>query len=265
MNRFHRFGMAIVAVCILLCFAISAASAQTPDDIAKKGKLVVGMLVDAPPFGTTDKNLEPDGFDADLAKRLAKFLGVAVEIVPLTPPTRIPALTSGRIDILVASFAVTPERARQVWFTNPYNALDMVLLAPKSRPIRSASDLAGLKIGTTRGSLHEALITKLAPPTSQIIRFDDDATAYQALLAKQVDTLGIAGALAAEVMKANPAADLETKILLQRTPVSMAIRRGETELLRWLNSTIFAMKNNGELDELHRKWLDSPSPDLPSF
>ena len=87
----------------------SAASAQSLADIKKKGEITIGMLVDFPPYGTTNAQNQPDGYDADVAKLLAKDWGVKANIVPVTGPNRIPFLLTNKVDLLVASLAVTPE------------------------------------------------------------------------------------------------------------------------------------------------------------
>ena len=88
------------------------ASAQTVADIKKKGEITVGMLVDFPPYGTMNTSNQPDGYDADVAKLLAKDLGVKLNLVPVTGPNRIPFLLTNKLDLLVASLAITPERAK---------------------------------------------------------------------------------------------------------------------------------------------------------
>jgi len=86
------------------------ANAQTVSDIVKKGKVTIGVVSGAPPFGTTDAEGKPAGYDVDVANLVAKYMAVPVEIVPLTSPSRIPALESGKVDFLVATLAPTPER-----------------------------------------------------------------------------------------------------------------------------------------------------------
>ena len=83
------------------------ASAQTLDELKKKGELRVGLLVDFPPYGTVNARNEPDGYDADVARLLAKDLGLKLQLVPVTGPNRIPFLLTNKVDLLVASLAIT--------------------------------------------------------------------------------------------------------------------------------------------------------------
>jgi ABC-type amino acid transport substrate-binding protein len=109
--------------------------------LKKKGEINVGMLVDFPPYGTTNAQNQPDGYDADVAKLLAKEWGVKANLVPVTGPNRIPFLLTNKVDLLVASLAVTPERAKQVQFSQPYSAATIVLYGAKKSSIKAAADL----------------------------------------------------------------------------------------------------------------------------
>ena len=110
----RRAAIAALGLGAALTVFAPLASAQTVADIKKKGEITIGMLVDFPPYGTTNAQNQPDGYDADVAKLLAKDWGVKANIVPVTGPNRIPFLLTNKVDLLVASLAVTPERAKQV-------------------------------------------------------------------------------------------------------------------------------------------------------
>ena len=110
----------------------------------------IGMLVDFPPYGTTNAQNQPDGYDADVARLLAKDLGLKLNLVPVTGPNRIPFLLTNKVDLLVASLAVTPERAKQVTFSKPYSAATIVLYGSKKAAIKGAPDLKNFRIGVAR-------------------------------------------------------------------------------------------------------------------
>src|SRR3546814_4142368 len=89
------------------------------------------MLVDFPPYGIMNTENKPDGYDADVARQLAKDLGVKLNIVPVTGPNRIPYLLTNKVDVLIASLAITPARAEQVQFSHPYSAAQIVVFGGK--------------------------------------------------------------------------------------------------------------------------------------
>src|SRR3546814_16259010 len=88
----------------------------------------------------------PDGYDADVARQLAKELGVKVNIVPVTGPNRIPFLLTNKVDLLVASLAITPERAKQVQFSDPYSEARIVVFGVNEPKIDQAEDISGFHI-----------------------------------------------------------------------------------------------------------------------
>ena len=106
LDRRQLIGTAAAIACsALLASWAPAASAQTADEIKKKGSITIGMLVDFPPYGTMNSSNQPDGYDADVARLMAKDLGVKLNLVPVTGPNRIPFLLTNKVDLLVASLA----------------------------------------------------------------------------------------------------------------------------------------------------------------
>lgn len=243
-------------------FGLAAPSqAQTVDEIKAKGKVTIGMLVDFPPFGITTADGRPDGYDADVAKLLAKHMGVPVDIVPVTGPNRIPYLLTNKVDLLVASLGITEERAKQVQFSKPYAAIEIGLLAPQKTAIKGPEDLSGKRIGVARASTQDQSLTAVAPKDARIMRFDDDASAVQAMLSGQVDALGISNVVAQQIKTMAPQANYEMKFVLKSQVQGIAMRQGQDKLLAWVNDFLATVKNNGELNAIHQKWLGT---DLPS-
>jgi polar amino acid transport system substrate-binding protein len=259
-RRRFAIGAAGVAIAAALPGFLVTARAQTLDEIKKKGELTVGLLVDFPPYGTVNSSNEPDGYDADVARLLAKDWGVKLKLVPVTGPNRIPFLLTNKVDLLIASLAITPERAKQVLFSKPYAAATIVLLAGKKANIKGPADLKGLKVGVARASTQDIALTAVAPPGTEIRRFDDDASGMQALMSGQVDALGCSTTVAAQIDKRAPANTYEEKFVLRQQVMAMAMRPGQTELDKAVNDFIEKNKANGELDKLYQKWLGTKLP-----
>ena len=238
------------------------AMAQTVADIKKKGEITIGMLVDFPPYGITNAQNQPDGYDADVAKLLAKDWGVKVNIVPVTGPNRIPFLLTNKVDVLVASLAITPERAKQVDFSQPYAAATIVLYGKTSTTIKSAADLKPLRVGVARASTQDIAVTKAAPEGTEIRRFDDDASAMQALLSGQVDAIGCSVTVAAQIAKRAPANTFENKFTLVQQAMGIVVRPGQDDLLKNVNEFVAKNTANGELNKLYQKWLGADLPKL---
>ncbi|CAH1652048.1 LacI family transcriptional regulator [Hyphomicrobiales bacterium] len=262
-----KFVSAIGIGFISLVAAFAApAEAQSVNDIVSRGKVRIGVNSGAPPFSIVDPQGKTVGYDVDTANLLAKYLGVEAEIIPYTTAARIPALESGKADFVVATLSPTPERARAVMFTMPYSTFELVILAPKDSPIKEMADLAGKKVGVSRGTPQEVALTRNAPKEAAITRFDDDSTTMQSLISRQVEAIAIPETVFLELKKARPDIPFETKFKYFNQFMSIAVRKDAFELRQWLNTTLSYIKQNGELDDIARKWTGQPLPkDMPSF
>ena len=255
----------LLCACLLVGAGIvPLASAQTVDEIVKRGELVVAIDLTNAPWGFLDAKQEPDGFDPAFAKLIADRMGVKLHIERVTSPTRIPFLQSGRADMIISTLSVTAERSKQVWFSSPYAPNPLILIAPKDKTYRSYADLKGARVAVPRGSPQDLTVTKMAPD-AVIMRFDDDASVQQALMSGQADLLGGGILVPATLNKMNPGKDYESKIVLNDLFMSMAVRKGASDLLQFLNIQIFLAKQSGELDQLTRQYLGVPVGNLPVF
>jgi polar amino acid transport system substrate-binding protein len=241
----------------------AAAKAATPEEIKARGKLMVGVLTDYPPFGGTDAQQKPAGYDADVAKLLAKSLGVTLELVPVTGPNRIPYLLTNKVDVLIATFGITAERSKQVLFSNPYSTLTIYVLAPKSLNVKTPEDLKAVTISVARASTQDTAITAIAPPGTPLKRFDDDATALQALISGQVQAIGASNIILAQLNKDYPQLNIEPKITLREQANGMAFQKADTALQEFVNKFIAEIEKNGELSAINQRWFGSALKKLP--
>ncbi len=258
-------GAATAVMLVLGWLSGPAARAQTVDEIVSRGSINIGVLVDIPPYGFLNASQEPDGYDVEVARLLGKYLGVKVNIVPVTGPNRIPFLLTNKVDLLVATFGITPERAKQVMFSIPYAAIENVIFAPKDKHVVTLDDLKGMRVGVPRGSVQDVLVTQRLGAGAKISRFDDDASTYQALLAGQVDAIAETGLTGDDFYARSPAAGIERKLILLRQPNGITMRANQWSLHQWVNTFVYYTKNNGELDGLWQKWFHQPLPPLPTF
>ena len=258
-----RRSLGALLIAGLAAACLGPATAATPDEIKARGKLMVGLLTDYPPFGGTDAQQQPAGYDADVARLMAKSLGVQAELVPVTGPNRIPYLLTNKIDVLIATFGITAERSKQVLFSNPYSALTLYVLAPKSLNIKTPEDLKGVTIGVARASTQDTAISATAPAGTQIKRFDDDATTLQALISGQVQAMGGSNTILAQLHKDYPQLGIEPKITLREQANGMAFRKSDTALQQYANTFISEMEKSGELSAINQRWFGVPLEKLP--
>jgi polar amino acid transport system substrate-binding protein len=229
--------------------------------IEKAGTVKIGMLVDFPPFGIQDTAGNPDGYDADVAKALAAYLGVTAEIVPVTGPNRIPYLLSGQVDVLVASLGITAERAEKVSFSHPYAGISIAVYGASDAAVTDAAGLAGQSVAVARASTQDTGVTKVAPEGTDIRRFDDDASAVQALMSGQVQMIGLSNVVFSQI--SGMAGDrFNKKFDLSSQVQGIAVAPGSDPLLEKINAFVDQAKTDGTLDTIHQKWLAEPLPDF---
>ncbi|WP_420101749.1 transporter substrate-binding domain-containing protein [Bosea sp. (in: a-proteobacteria)] len=263
MNTTRRLMLAAGAAALALPALMGApAQAITPAEIKARGKIIVGIQGDNPPWGFVTSAGKQDGLDADIAALFAKELGVQVEFVPLEVNNRIPALTTGRVDVLFATMAMLPERAKAVQFSKPYVANTIVLVGAKKDTIKTNADMGSLTIGVAKGSAQDTQVTKNAPSSATIRRYDGDAPSIQALVSGQVQAVGGNVFYLQRIEQARPG-EFENKLAFQNLYNGACTRLGEKELNAALNSFIDKIKANGELKTIYDKWMKVPVHTFP--
>ena len=257
--------LAMAAMAIVSLSAVPA-EAQTVDEIIKRGKVVIAIDTTVPPYGMLDANNQPTGIDVEVANLIGKNLKVPVELVTVNSPGRIPALLSNRVDMVVAIFSITAERALQVSFSIPYAGQSAVLIAPKTANIKGPDDLKSLKVGVTRGALEDGALTQMNPAGMNLLRFDDGPSVSQAMLSGQIDAMGGGDYGEVYLRKGAKGEEYEQKFPLRAAHFGIGIRRGNPDLLQWLNTFVYQIKNSGDLDAISRKFRNGqPMIPLPVF
>jgi polar amino acid transport system substrate-binding protein len=253
-------GIAVAAVAMM--GVAQPVSADALDDIKKAGKIRIAVDLGVPPYGMTDDKMQPIGSDIDTAKALAKDWGVEFEHVPTTGASRIPALQTGKADLVISTLSVTPERAKVIDFSKGYAVLRTVIAAPKSVPLKSMADLDGKTVGTVRGTTHDTQLTKEGPKGMKLVRYEDDATEAQAFLSGQVDIFSTAELLVAPIDKKNPARQVEVKFVLDTFKLAVGVKKDETRLVDEVNKWIATNLKNGKLDAIYKKYHGNGLPDV---
>ena len=141
--------------------------------IKKAGKLVVGTEAQYPPYEFKDLNAKFVGCDMFLARKIADALGVTLEVVDMSFDGIIPAVQAGQVDMGIAAFTNTPERAQVIDFSDLYETSlqYLVVAADKVDTYTTKESLAGLKVGAQKGTIQSQLITS-ALPDSQLFELD---------------------------------------------------------------------------------------------
>jgi polar amino acid transport system substrate-binding protein len=253
-------GIAIAAIAIMSL--AQAANADQLDDIKKSGKIRIAVDLGVPPYGMTDDKMQPTGSDIETAKLLAADWGLQFEHVPTTGAARIPALQTGKADLVISTLSITPERAKVIDFSKGYAVLRTVIAAPKNIALKSMADLDGKTVGTVRGTTHDTQLTKEGPKGMKLVRYEDDATEAQAFLSGQVDIFSTAELLVAPIDKKNPARQVEVKFVLDTFTLAIGVKKDEKRLVEEVNKWILANLKNGKLDAIYKKYHGNSLPDV---
>ena len=252
-------GLALAA----LSLSFSPVHADTLDNIKKAGKVRIAIDTAIPPFGMTDDKLQPTGSDVDTAQLLAKDLGVTLEIVTTTGPTRIPMLQTDKADLVVSTLSITAERAKVIDFSIPYADHPSVVASLSTVPLKEIADLAGKRVAVVRGTTQDSDLTKQAKE-AQLVRYEDDATMALAFASGQVDILATARSLLPAISKKNPARTAESRITMQTNYLAIGMRKNEPALKAWVDGWVKTNLQNGKLGAIYKKWhgVDIPVDQL---
>ncbi len=266
---FRKFAICLVSI-LALCLMIGittvptvAAEKCTFDQILDRGEIVIGIGLQAPPYGYRDEKHQPTGYDVELAKLIAEQLGVKLKIVEVTGPNRIPYLLTKKVDTVIATFGITPERAKSINFTIPYYGASLLIVGYKDVNFKGVAEMSGFKIGVPRGTTQDITLSAVAPEGTTIIRYEDDVTTTTALLSKRVDAIIHSDLLANEIIQKNPDKNLEIKGILRVSPAGLGVRAEDWRLLQWLNTFIFCNMTSGTLQELYAETTGTKMTELP--
>ncbi len=257
MTRTHRTVVGAVLALAALATLVSLAEAQsTLETVKKRGKLIAGVKTDFPPFGYVDAGGKNLGFDVDVAHLFAKALfndDNQVELVAVTSGNRIPFLQSGKIDIIIATVTITDERKQVVEFSDPYFLSGSLLLVPKASPVKGLEDLAGKTVAVVQGAIQDKDVEQLQPKANRI-KFGKVSEAVLAVKGGRADAYAHDDVLVLTLVKDN--ADLKAvgKPFMPR-PYGIAVRKGDTELIKWVNTELAKMKKDGTYDRLWKKYF----------
>lgn len=234
----------------------NTAKARTLDEIKESGTIKIGVFSDKKPFGYVDDKGDYQGYDVYFADRLAKDLGVDVEYVAVDPASRVEYLTSAKVDIILANFTVTDERAEQVDFALPYMKVALGVVSPSSQLISSVDDLEGKTLIVGKGTTAETYFEKNYPKVN-LLKYDQYSEAYQALLDGRGDALSTDNTEVLAWALENKGYEVGITSLGDTDTIAPAVQKGNTELLDWINDEI---KTLGEENFFHKDYEETLEP-----
>jgi polar amino acid transport system substrate-binding protein len=230
------------------------------EQVLKRGALRVGMSTFVP-WAMRDKTGRLIGFEIDVATRLAKDMGVKVQFVPTKWDGIIPALLSGKFDMIIGGMGIRPDRNLKVNFSIPYDHTGMSLVAHKvlAANFRSLKDFnhPGVLLAARLGSTAVTAAKKFMPK-AQLRLFDDESQAYQELLNGRVHAVvGSAPMPRFQAIKYSEKLFLPLKTNFTREPIGFAVKKGDFDTLNYLNNWIRVVEAEGWLKERRHYWFET--------
>ena len=265
---FRRLATAAVAVLAALGMAACSGGAgsssssgsqvgdRSPEQIKEAGEIVIGIFSDKAPFGYIDANGKPAGYDVVYGDRIAADLGVTAKYVPVDAAARTEVLASNKVDITLANFTVTSERAEKVDFANPYFKVSLGVVSPTSAEITDVSQLAGKTLIVTKGTTAEAYF-EANHPEVKLQKYDQYSDAYQALEDGRGDAFSTDNTEVIAWAIQHPGFSVGIKSLGETSYIAAAVKKGNTALLDWLNNQLVEL---GEENFFHKDYEQTLAP-----
>ncbi|MBU3090281.1 cysteine ABC transporter substrate-binding protein [Clostridium gasigenes] len=227
------------------------------DIIKERGTIKVGVFSDKPPFGYVDANGENQGYDVFIAKKLAKdLLGdeSKVEFVLVEAASRVEFLQSNKVDLILANFTVTPERREVVDFANPYMKVALGIVSQDGTKVTSIDQLKGQKVIVNKGTTADAYFTKNYPDI-ELVKFDHNTEAFEALKDNRGAALAHDNTLLFAWARENAGYTVGISSLGEEDTIAPAVKKGNEELLQWVNAEIKSLGQNGTIREAYNETL----------
>jgi len=260
-------GLALIIALLMLLGPAFAGEVQqkltgesTLEQVLKRKTLKVGMST-FQPWAMKDKTGNLVGFEIDVAKRLAEDMGVKVEFVPTNWDGIIPALLSGKFDVIIGGMGILPSRNLKVNFTIPYDTSGMSLVANKelAGSFKTLQDFnrPEVTLAVRLGATPVAAAQKFMPK-AQLTKFDDESKAIQELLnGKAHAVIASAPMPAYQALKYPDKLFLPLKETFTKEPIGFALKKGDVDTLNYFNNWITVRQADGWLAERKHYWFET--------
>src|SRR3990170_237103 len=220
----------------------TAALPPLPEEVKERKRWNIGVKCDSPPFGYIDVRGKNAGFDVEIAKWFSRFAfgrDNRVTYTCVTTPAREPALTTGRVDLVIATFTYTADRDTRIDFSRAYYKATGRLLVRNDSPIRSTGDLGGRTVATTSGSIYDRWVKNCFPQTKLVVT-DSFTNALLAFRDGRADTLMWDDTVLLGIAVTDKGLQL-TEDLFLPLPYGIGMKQGNDAMKRWVDSRLNIM------------------------
>ncbi len=239
--------------------ATEAAVEEFPADstlgkIQQKGEITIGVKFDVPPFGFQNPQTnEVEGFDIEMGKAVAEKLGVEPKFIEAISDNRIPFLQDGTADLILSTMTINEERVGEIDFSDPYFIARGRVLVKEDSDITGVADLAGKNVCTALGSTYEANLKKQAPE-AKLKLVDSYSECLELVQNGAVDAVSTDDVILTGMIIQDDTLKLVGEELTQE-PYGAGIKKGETEMVEFVNGVFQELKDSGKWNELFDNWI----------
>lgn len=230
----------VLASFVVLSCSKSGSKFRTVEQIKDDGTIKIAVFSDKKPFGYVDEYGKYQGYDIYFAERIAKDLGVKVNYVPVEAAARVEVLETGKVDLVLANFTVTPARSEKVDFALPYMKCALGVVSNDKDIAKVPQDLNGKTLIVAKGTTAETFFTENYPQVN-LLKFDQYSEAYNALLDGRGVALSTDNTEVLAWAIENPGFTVGIESLGSLDAIAPAVTKGNESLLKWINEEIKAL------------------------
>ena len=251
--------LALVAACVHTPAQMSAVS-PVMDGIAQRGVLVVGTAASMPPLNMTAKNGEVIGLEPDMARIMADAMGVKVEFKAMPFAELLPALTAGKVDMVISNMTITGKRNMDVAFVGPYFVSGKSFLT-KAAWLATAKDIQQVNSPKTRltalnGSTSEIFVRNQLP-SATLVTGKDYGEMVRMVLDGKADAMVADYPICVFSVFRYPGQDLVSLMPpLNYEPIGVAVPKGDPLMVNWVENFLDYLEGSGEMKRLADRWLN---------
>ena len=245
-----RLRMSVLALLVAM-LGMTTVACRDKQAAAVKDTLTVGMELSYPPFEMTDEKGAPKGVSVDLAHELGKALGKRVVIQNTAFDGLIPALKSGKIDLILSSMTITDERRQSVDFSDPYLSTGLCLLVGKNSPVNGVQDLdkAGITVAVKKGTTGHTYATRNLK-NARLLVLDKEAAAVLEVVQGKADAFIYDQMSTYQNWKKHPDTTRALLNPFQKEQWGIALRKGDDQLKTRINQFLKEFRAKGGFERL---------------
>lgn len=260
-DKIKALGIILLSSAVIIGAAGCSKASSTSTSAAKDSsaqKIVIGLDDSFPPMEFRDSSNNLQGFDIDMAKEISKRLNIKFEYMPTDWNGVIQSLNSKRFDIILSALSVTPEREKEITFSNPYLVERQIVVVSKSNTtINNPTDLKGKVVGVQLGSTSEDAIKPLASSMKEVKKYDKNTSALEDLAIGRTDAVVVDELVGRYYIKEHSDKYRILSQGLTNEPIAIGFRKADTDLKNKFDKVLNDMKKDGTMDKISQKWFGS--------